>query len=308
MRTRPGHRLAVALALGLSPTVPSRSVGQSPTSNRDSALTTAMVDVDGLAIRVRNGGLARRDPRTPAVIFESGGSIPLETWNSILPPVATFAPVVAYDRSGTGQSAWDSLPPTPERIVARAKRLLTKLGIAPPYVLVGHSWGGALIRYLGGSSPTDVVGMVYLDPPDITQTPAEELRIFESIGAGAAERDAFYAMMDRGLAGAPAAIRAEGAVTLDFFRSDLATRKLPAAPDVPTTVILAGKAPMMPPSGLPFDTRRYADAVQQMRLRRLRDWVRSPGELLVATSSGHMVHVSEPELVIGAIRRLVQLR
>jgi pimeloyl-ACP methyl ester carboxylesterase len=273
-----------------------------------SAMVTSAVDVDGLALRVRTAGLQERRAGHPAVIFESGGGAPLETWDPIFLGVADFAAVVAYDRVGTGQSAWDSLPPTPERVVARLRRLLVTLNVAPPYVLVGHSWGGALIRYFGGGSPRDVAGMVYLDPTDITQEPRDEVAIFESIGAGAAARDAFYELMERAMANAPAPLRAEGAVTMGIMRSDVAGRKLPTAPDVPTTVILAGRPPVLPPSGLPFDTKRYADATQQARLRRLREWVRREGEFVVATNAGHMVHADEPELVIGAIRRLVQAR
>ena len=301
------RRLSATIVLACAVGVPRHAISQPPVVSGDSAVTTT-IRVGGLAIRARTAGLARRDPRKPVVVFESGGGAPLETWNTILPAVAAFAPVVTYDRAGTGQSAWDSLPPTPERVVARARRVLATLDVAPPYVLVGHSWGGALIRYFGGSFPTDVTGMVYLDPADITQTPTDELAIFESIGADAAARDAFYSLMERGMAGAPAPMRAEGEVTLGLFKADLAGRRLPPAPDVPTTVILAGKPAVLPPGSVPFDTRRYAEAVQQARLRRLREWVRAPGELLIATSSGHLVHVSEPQLVIEAIRRLVERR
>src|SRR5574341_383824 len=125
--------------------------------------TTHMVDLDGVKIRVRAEGLEARKPDQPVSVFESGGSAPLETWDRVFSALAASAPAVAYDRSGTGQSEWDSLPPTPERIVARLQRLLTSLGAAPPYVLVGHSWGGALIRYFAGAYPTAVAAMVYID-------------------------------------------------------------------------------------------------------------------------------------------------
>src|SRR6185436_18751772 len=116
-------------------TAPGLSQPSTPT------LATRMVRVDARQIRVRTAGLESRAARQPIVVFESGGSAPLETWDSILPAVATFAPLVAYDRTGTGESPWDSLPPTPDRIVTRLRRLLATLGAAPPYLLVGHSWG-----------------------------------------------------------------------------------------------------------------------------------------------------------------------
>ena len=296
---------AAAASLLLAATVDAGP--QSPIMD-PSGLKTMTVDVDGLSMRVRTGGLANRKPAQPVVVFESGGGSPLDTWDPILIGVVRFAPVIAYDRAGTGQSAWDSLPPTPERVVVRLQRLLGRLDVAPPYVLVGHSWGGALIRYFGGTHPESVAGLVYIDPTDILQEPSNEIAMFESIGAGAAARTAFYDLMERGMANAPDAMRAEGTVTLRIFRSEVAARRIPAAPDVTTTVILAGRPATLPPSGLPFDTKRYAEAVYRDRLDRLRHWVRGGGEFLVATNAGHMVHADDPKLVIGAIARVVQGR
>lgn len=269
-------------------------------------LVTRMVNVAGREVRVRTAGLHSRSNRQPVIIFESGGSLPLETWDSILPRMGAFAPVVAYDRVGTGKSPWDSLPQTPERIVARLRQLLSVLGAAPPYILVGHSWGGALIRYFGGKYPTDVAGMVYIDPTDVTQSRADELGVFESIGANAAARDSFYALMERAMANAPPALRSEGAVTISLLKDDVVNRQLPIAPAVPTTVLVAGKPAVLPSSGLPFDSQRFADASYAARLRSLRTWVRAPGEFIVAANSGHLIHVTEPALVIEAIRRLAR--
>jgi pimeloyl-ACP methyl ester carboxylesterase len=296
MRVRWLGVLAIALSMG------DRVMSQTPDPNQN-ALSTRMIDVDGRPIRVRTAGLDRRAARQPVVVFESGGSAPLETWDSILPAVAAFAPLVAYDRVGTGQSPWDSLPQTPERIVARLKRLLATMKVAPPYLLVGHSWGGALIRYFGGASPADIAGMIYLDPTDITQTRAQELTVYEAAGANAAARDSFYNIMERAMTNAPPALRSEGAVTMSIFKQDLVERKLPPAPSVPTTVILAGRPASLPQAGLPFDVKRFSDAAYADRVQRLKAWAREPGQFIVAANSGHMVHVTEPQLVIDAVRR-----
>ena len=91
-----------------------------------------------------------------------------------------------------------------------------------------------------------------------------------------------------------------------IFKQDLAERNLPTAPSVATTVLVAGKPAALPPSGLPFDSQRFAAASYAARLRSLRTWVREPGQFIVAANSGHMIHVSEPQLVVEAIRRLVR--
>src|SRR5688500_13342896 len=268
--------------------------------------TIRMVDLDGVTIRVRAERLEARKPGEPVLVFESGGSAPLETWDPIFSALAANAPAVAYDRSGTGQSGWDSLPPTPERIVARLQRLLISVGAAPPYVLVGHSWGGALIRYFAGAYPASVAAMVYIDPTDLTQEPSEEIALLESIGGSAADREAFFKMMEQAMAKTPPAMRAEGDVTLALFRQNVAGRTLPAAPDVPTTVILAGRTAAIPQAGVAFDSKRYAELTQQSRVQRLRGWARRGGEFLVAANARHNVHADDPQLVIEAIRRLLK--
>ena len=175
----------LALAILLSPSAEGWEAAAQPAVAEAVAAQTQMLKLDDVALRVRTAGLDRRRAGQAVVVFESGGGSALETWDTIFAEVAKLAPVLAYDRSGTGKSAWDSHPPTPERVTARLQRLLAALKVNPPYVLVGHSWGGALIRYFAGAAPNDVVALAYLDPTDITQSPADEKAIFESIGAPA---------------------------------------------------------------------------------------------------------------------------
>jgi pimeloyl-ACP methyl ester carboxylesterase len=164
------HAAATALALWL---MLARDAAAQLATEPTASPTTRMVYVDGIRIRVGTAGFDNRKPDEPVVVFEGGASASLETWDSVLPSVAQFAPVVAYDRAGTGQSAWDALPPTPDRVATRLSRLLSQIGVDPPYVLVGHSWGGALVRYFAGQHPRDVIGVLYIDPTDITVTRAD---------------------------------------------------------------------------------------------------------------------------------------
>jgi pimeloyl-ACP methyl ester carboxylesterase len=273
---------------------------------QETSPTTAMLEVDGIGIRVLTTGLDDREPRQAVVVFEGGGSAPLETWNTIVPAVSRLAPVVAYDRAGTGESEWDGLPPTPERVAMRLRKVLAQLRVAPPYILVGHSWGGALVRYFAAANFEEVAGVLYIDPTDITLSPAEEIAIFESIGADRSARDAFYRIQEQAMANASGPLRAETAVILDLMRKDPADRGVLPAPDVPTSIIVAGKAAVFPPNVLPFDTAAYAAAMQENRVQRLRSWVKVPGQYILASNSGHSVHAEDPNLVIEAIQHLIR--
>jgi pimeloyl-ACP methyl ester carboxylesterase len=280
-------------------------IDASASQARDGSLATSTVIVDGLSMRVRTAGLTNRRPGQPVVVLESGGSAPLETWDPILPAVAAFAPLVAYDRAGTGQSAWDELPPTPDRVAGRLQRLLTALDVAPPYVVVGHSWGGALARHFAGRYPNQIAGVLYLDPTDITLTRADLVALFESIGAGAAEYEAFNKIMAKALSAAPAAMRAEAAVITGLIDSDLASRAFPDPPLVRASVIVAGRVAAPPAKLVPFDAQAYANAMHKSQTERLRGWATAGGTFEIATKSGHLIHVDDPERVIAAIRRLV---
>ena len=146
--------------------------------------TSRMVMVEGLSMHIVSAGLEARAPGQPVIILESGGGSPLETWNPILPAVAEFAPVLTYERSGVGSTPWDGGPRTPTRVVVRLRALLDELDVAPPYVLVGHSWGGPLIHRFAGTYPDQVVAMVYIDPTDFMMNTDVERAILESLDPG----------------------------------------------------------------------------------------------------------------------------
>jgi len=71
-----------------------------------------MVEVNGHRMRVETVGAKHSSRNQPAVVFEAGGATSLETWRKVFPAVAEFASVIAYDRSGLGESDWDGQRPT----------------------------------------------------------------------------------------------------------------------------------------------------------------------------------------------------
>jgi pimeloyl-ACP methyl ester carboxylesterase len=97
------------------------------------------------------------------VVFQNGAGSPLEVWEGVIAGLGD-TPAISCDRPGIAGSAYDGSPSTPERVSAHLHALLGALDIAPPYVLVGHSWGGPLILDYVGRFPSEVAGMVYVDP------------------------------------------------------------------------------------------------------------------------------------------------
>jgi pimeloyl-ACP methyl ester carboxylesterase len=59
---------------------------------------------------------------------------------------------------------------------------------------------------------------------------------------------------------------------------------------------------------VPFDSNAYARALLESQVRKLRGWVVEPGTFQVATKAGHFVHRDDPEVVVAAIRHLVNVQ
>jgi pimeloyl-ACP methyl ester carboxylesterase len=99
----------------------------------------------------------------PIVILEAGAGDFSVDWSLVQPGVARFARVCSYDRAGSGWSELGPRPRTMHQIVYELHTLLDKAGDWPPYVLVGHSFGGGLVRLYQSRYPADVVGLVLVD-------------------------------------------------------------------------------------------------------------------------------------------------
>jgi pimeloyl-ACP methyl ester carboxylesterase len=269
---------------------------------------TRFLDIDGHRVRVQALGLESRRPAEPILVFEAGASNSLDVWSRVMPEAAALAPAIAYDRAGLGQSDWDDQPPTPQRVVARLRQVLERVGASPPYVAVGYSWGAALARYFAADRPGDVKALVFVDPgPIVTDSLDEQLASFEAVGAGRAGYEAYWnaigALMKKG---SPAA-RAEFQVLRELMDTDVSRRGLKPLPAVPVAVIIAAKPIPLAALQLPFDAPAHFEADVRHRIRQLQEWaLRAPhGTITVSNSTTHLVPREEPELIVWAIKRVL---
>jgi pimeloyl-ACP methyl ester carboxylesterase len=106
----------------------------------------------------------------PTVILLAGSGSTSKVWSKVQSEVAGFARVCSYDRMGLGQSD-RTIPPTQTawEIAEDLHSLLLNAGIAPPYILVGHSIGGIYARKFTDIYPTMVSGLVFVDSADEEQ-------------------------------------------------------------------------------------------------------------------------------------------
>ena len=258
------------------------------------------VTVDGVPSRIRIGGVQHLGSR-PAIVFEAGARSPLESWNSIFAEVSAFAPALAYDRAGNGQSPSDGQPATPAHIAARLHAVLAAAGIPPPYILVGHSWGGPLIRMFAGKYPSEVAGLVFVDPTDL-RSEEEDRAYFRGQGYSDEAAAAHRAEQWNRMRAAGPEMQAAADASAGYFKE---FRTLPPLPDVPVTAFVSDRYDESVWQGSPCAPRACHDFSVKFRTERLMAITRSvrDGTLIVATGRGHALHVDDPALVITAIQR-----
>jgi pimeloyl-ACP methyl ester carboxylesterase len=120
-----------------------------------------LVDVGGWHLHINCTGPAQASQ--PTIILEAGaGGFSVE-WSLVQPRVASFARVCSYDRAGDGWSDLGPHPRTMQQTVFELHTLLETAGVRPPYVLVGSSYGGVLVRIYAARYPADVAGMLLVD-------------------------------------------------------------------------------------------------------------------------------------------------
>ncbi len=123
-----------------------------------------MVDIGGFRLHALQCGQG-----IPAVILEPAlGGFALQ-YAQIQTGVSAFSRVMAYDRAGQGWSDVSPNPRTPANLAGELKTLLGKLVLQPPFVLVGHSFGGLLARVFAGFYPDEVAGMVLIDSTHVDE-------------------------------------------------------------------------------------------------------------------------------------------
>lgn len=258
--------------------------------------------VSGSRVRVLVQGLETRLSNQPVFVLQAGAGSPLEAWGDLPDSLSALAPVVAYDRPGLGESEFDGVDPTPTRVAHHLRSVLRELEVEPPYVMVGHSWGGPLILYFADLFPDEVVGILYLDPshPERTWETFFMTTDPDVYAAREAEMRAFRTPRPEWSDGR----RAENRVTDGFWSSSVESRSIPDHPFVPTTIVLGTRYER---TGVTFMDRSFMQDFNRVREERFRLWIEGhpSAELQVLPDAGHFVHRYQVGAVTAAARTLM---
>jgi pimeloyl-ACP methyl ester carboxylesterase len=276
-----------------------------------SADFAGLVDVGG----GRKMYLECRGVGSPTVVLVAGLKGSAEDWNiaekpgpRVFPEVAKFTRVCAYDRPGTPVGEKPSRsdpvpqPTTAGEAVADLHALLSAADEAGPYVLVGHSYGGLVVRLYASTYPEDVSGLVLVDAL------TEGLRDAETPEQWAIQRKLMEGDIRESLVLYPALERNDPERSFDQVRAAPPLRPLPLVvlsadrpwgPQVPS-MIAAGTLPADVPQNFGYVT----DAAQKAAQEKLAHLVPN-AKHITNTNSGHEIQKEQPQLVIDAIRQVV---
>jgi pimeloyl-ACP methyl ester carboxylesterase len=255
---------------------------------------------------------------TPAVILESGLGDSYLSWSKVQPQIATMTRVCSYDRGGIGYSDPRPRPRSSEVFAEELHSLLDRARVPDPYILVGHSLGGFDVRIFTASHRNQVAGLLLVDsshPDQETRLPAE-LKNME----GSWRSEALFLEFTMpfgiprllGLCDEPAI---ERAADCNFHSARETYAEMDAIPasaaqaaasgslgDLP--LIVLAHDPDKPSSELPPDLAKPTNEAWQKMQEELAH-LSSRGTLIVAKNSGHYIQTDRPDVVVDAIRKLV---
>jgi pimeloyl-ACP methyl ester carboxylesterase len=119
-----------------------------------------LVDVGGRHMHINRTGQGTG----PTVVLDAGLAGFSTDWTLVQPEVASFAHVCSYDRAGYGWSDPAPGERASDVIATELHELLHRAGVPGPYLLVGHSFGGYNVRVFADRYPDEVAGLVLVDP------------------------------------------------------------------------------------------------------------------------------------------------
>lgn len=278
-----------------------------------------MVDVGGFKLHIKCSGSGN-----PTIILDAGMGCSSIDWTFVQQGVEQFAHVCSYDRAGLGWSEKSPNPRTSIYIVEELHTLLHNIHAQPPYILVGHSFGGNNIRLYANTYPDEVFGVILVDSssekvlqlfdelnkqlPQPTPPLLERIKnyILQSrIAVYLGIKRLQYLFRDVSYPDPIKNVLIAKTLTTKFRTTDEVTPALESSEQLaqsintlqhkPLTVITTGK----------FDgseKHREIWLACQKELTQLS----KQSKQLIAEKSGHMINHDQPEIIIDAIREMVE--
>jgi pimeloyl-ACP methyl ester carboxylesterase len=271
------------------------------------------VEVDSISYAIQTNFTGDQAPGQPVLVFENGWGADQGNWAPLLAALEDRYLYFTYDRAGVGDSQDDGQEPTPLYVSQRLRALLQKVGLAPPYVLVGHSLGGVYVRAYAGYFPEEVAGLVFVDPADITETKQDWKLPYRRAGMPEARIESLLQErlydypFDPEM---PPALWREREGLRELKRIDfLVLRELPLN-RIPILFFLGGRFDVPPKyRSKEIDQAALFGFRKESWLKRWSQYVdkySSDGQLVYVAKAGHFVHRDAPNIVAWNLSSLME--
>ena len=246
----------------------------------------------------------------PVVVLDAGLGGASSDWRKVQPELARTNRTCVYDRAGYGWSDSGPRPRTSGRMAAELRTLLMLAEQPPPYLLVGHSFGGYNARMFAGLFPGETAGVVLVDTPHEALVDAlSESGLMRLLDPEGRLRSLWSPDL---LAGLPAELGALAEVfggrgrtwsaifseAAGFNRSGEELSDTPLPPDVPLGVLMHGRRI--------FPEGSVGDGLEREWLRANRELAGAQRHSLVRNvgGSGHFIHAEKPQAIAQMVRRV----
>jgi pimeloyl-ACP methyl ester carboxylesterase len=261
-----------------------------------------LVEVGGYRLHINCTGSG-----IPTVVIVAGAGDWSTTWGGVVQPeVAKTARVCTYDRPGLGWSEAGPLLGDAAQSARELHTLLQNAKVPGPYVMVGHSLGGFIVRVFAHDYASEVLGVVLVDsmnPKQVTQSQSNFLAQVYSLQAGFARVGGGQLLMKLGIL--PSMPPSEAAYWPQYIRpgslqaSAREFQVLPASAAEAAAVKTFGDLPLIVLTAKLNDNPGWPE--WQAELPQLS----SNSQHLFAENSGHPIQIDEPKAAIAAIMKMV---
>lgn len=284
--------------------------------------TGNLIEVGNINLHINSSG--EKNDILPTVVFEAGGGMCSPDWQLVQNEASGFIRTCSWDRPGYGWSDITNYSRTSMESAKELHELLLKNGEKPPFLLVGHSYGGHTIRIFANLFPDEVCGLILLDSrPDNML----ELPVLKEIGSAQTQQLKLFLFLSKigitrligqnmipisfqekmpdyptQICFRPKYFKANISEAENISLSDEQTKQHEFSNTIPLIVVRHGIPDI------------FSGILTQDSIRAEQEWIKSQEEIStlssnsqiwVAEKSGHNIHIEQPKIVIKAIKDML---
>ena len=235
----------------------------------------------------------------PTVVFITGKGEAQTEFKKVYSKIKKITQIFSYDRTGIGQSQSLNNDRTVDTMAVELNDLLEKENIKPPYILVGHSLGGYVMRCFTNMYPTKVSGLVFVEP-------AHEYEYQYGLSLRNDSNKIIFKELYKSylkIKGRTKGHNAESKKCFDFDSLGFSTnQRIVKNIEVPTTIPITILL-----SDFPELDNQFIKKEIEYKIKYFKNWktINKETKIIVTSKSGYFIQNNEPNLVIAEIKEMI---